>query len=215
MPLDAIDEEAMSQLPTLEFIRPTVSDVEIGSVDSQADAAQLSDEARDIFGVDGTGIKVGILSDSYNTLGGADDGIASGDLPGTGNPNGFTTPIEVLQELPNTGIDEGRAMAEIVHDDRVAIYVLYKEGWPAGFAEIDWRRRPLAEVKFFGLVPEAQGAGLGRWFLRQVLDLVWSAAPERVIIETCTMDAPQALRMYQRAGFSVYDQGRGVIEWRG
>ena len=111
-------------------------------------------------------------------------------------------------------LDDG-ALARIVHDDRVAIYVLYKEGWPAGFAEIDWRRTPLCDFKFFGLVPDAQGAGLGRWFLRQVLDLVWSAEPERVIIETCTMDSPAALRIYQREGFTVYDQGRGVIEWRG
>ena len=106
-------------------------------------------------------------------------------------------------------------LAGIVHDDRVAIYVLYKEGWPAGFAEIDWRRAGLADFKFFGLVPEAQGDGLGRWFLREVLGLVWAAGPERVIIETCSMDAPAALRMYQREGFSVYDQGSGVIEWRG
>ena len=106
-------------------------------------------------------------------------------------------------------------LAAIIHDDRVAIYVLYKEGWPAGLAEVDWRRRPLADFKFFGLVPEAQGAGLGQWFLHEVLQLVWSAEPERVIIETCTLDAPAALRLYQRAGFSVYDQGRGVVDWRG
>ena len=106
-------------------------------------------------------------------------------------------------------------LAPMVHDDRVAIYVLYKEGWPAGLAEVDWRQRPLADFKFFGLVPEAQGAGLGRWFLHEVLQLIWSAEPERVIIETCTLDAPAALRLYQQAGFSVYDQGRGVVEWRG
>jgi GNAT superfamily N-acetyltransferase len=107
------------------------------------------------------------------------------------------------------------ALSRIVHDDRVAIYVLYKEGWPAGFAEVDWRKKPVADFKFFGLVPEAQGEGLGRWFLRQVLDLVWSAEPQRVIIETCSMDSPAALRLYQREGFSVYDQAKGVIEWRG
>ena len=106
-------------------------------------------------------------------------------------------------------------LTEIIHDDRVAIYVLYKEGWPAGFAEVDWRRAPLCDFKFFGLVLEAQGSGLGRWFLRQVLDLIWASEPDRVIIETCTMDSPAALRLYQRAGFTVYDQGTGVIEWRG
>lgn len=106
-------------------------------------------------------------------------------------------------------------LSAIIHDDRIAIYILYKEGWPAGFAEIDWRNKPVAEFKFFGLVPDAQGGGLGRWFLRQILDLIWASEPERVIIETCTMDSPAALRMYQRAGFSVYDQGNGLIEWRG
>ena len=110
---------------------------------------------------------------------------------------------------------DDEVLARIVHDERVALYVLYKEGWPAGLAEVDWRGRPLADFKFFGLVPEAQGGGLGAWFLRQVLDLVWASEPERVIIETCSLDAPAALRLYQRAGFSVYDQGKGVIDWRG
>ena len=107
------------------------------------------------------------------------------------------------------------ALAAIVHDDRVAFYVLYKEGWPAGFAEVDWRRKPVADFKFFGLVPEAQGAGLGAWLLRQILDLVWTQGPDRVIIETCSLDSPRALRLYQKAGFSVYDSARGIVDWRG
>ncbi|MEI9956416.1 MAG: hypothetical protein WDM90_08975 [Ferruginibacter sp.] len=41
--------------------------------------------------------------------------MASGDLPGPGNPFGFTTPVTVLQDFA-TGTDEGRAMANIVHD---------------------------------------------------------------------------------------------------
>lgn len=106
-------------------------------------------------------------------------------------------------------------LRDIIHDDRVALYVLYKEGWPAGMAEVDWRNRPDADFKFFGLVPEVQRAGLGRWFLRQVLDLIWTGEPDRVTIETCTMDDPAALRMYQRAGFSATGQARGIIEWRG
>jgi len=34
-----------------------------------------------MFGVDGTGVKVGVLSDSYNCLNGAAAGVATGDLP--------------------------------------------------------------------------------------------------------------------------------------
>ena len=40
-------------------------------ITSQGDAAQRSDVARANVGVDGTGVTVGTLSDSYDQLGGA------------------------------------------------------------------------------------------------------------------------------------------------
>jgi hypothetical protein len=68
-------------------------------------------EALDESGlnVDGTGIRVGVLSDSFNDLGGAAADEASGALPGAAS-------IEVLEDLPSGGSDEGRAMMQIVHD---------------------------------------------------------------------------------------------------
>jgi subtilisin family serine protease len=83
---------------------------------SQGDTAQGSYLARKQSKVNGKGTKVGILSDSYNLLGTAELGILGGELPGKGNPLGFKKPVEVLEELDVDGIDEGRAMAEIVHD---------------------------------------------------------------------------------------------------
>ena len=75
-------------------------------------------------GYTGAGITVGAQSDSYNDLSSAypvhaAQDVASGDLPGTGNPNGYTTPVNVLSDLPansNDGEDEGRAMLQIIHD---------------------------------------------------------------------------------------------------
>ncbi len=76
--------------------------------------------------IDGTGITVGIISDSYDTattfvatgapltIHEADD-IRSGDLPGPGNPLGNNQPVVVLEDFPG-GTDEGRAMAQLVHD---------------------------------------------------------------------------------------------------
>lgn len=100
--------------------RPTARPVNrAGSVLSQGDPAQRSNVARQRFGVNGTGVKIGILSDSYNFLKGEAAGIASGDLPGAGNPNGFTKPVTVLRDFSSTTrppLDEGRAMAEIIHD---------------------------------------------------------------------------------------------------
>ncbi|HTL10770.1 MAG TPA: hypothetical protein VL307_21000, partial [Chitinophagaceae bacterium] len=84
---------------------------------SQGDTAQLSYQARKKMHVDGKGVKLGILSDSYDNLGTAADGVRGGELPGAGNPFNDRKPVIVLQDLDNgTGTDEGRAMAEIVHD---------------------------------------------------------------------------------------------------
>ncbi len=90
--------------------------MKIGSATSGGDAATKSDLARTSYNVDGTGIKIGVISDSYNFLNGASGGVASGDLPGVGNPNGYTTPITILDDDISTGTDEGRAMMEIIHD---------------------------------------------------------------------------------------------------
>ncbi|MEB3355116.1 MAG: S8 family serine peptidase [Synechococcales bacterium] len=89
----------------------------VGQVTSQGDRALQADVARQLFNIDGSGIKIGIISDSFNAFRSTDEDIASGDLPGEDNPNGFTQPVQILQDLPRFfGIDEGRAMAQIIHD---------------------------------------------------------------------------------------------------
>src|SRR5947208_15667748 len=62
-----------------------------GSVTTQGDAVMNAPNARSTYNVNGAGIKIGIISDSFNNLGGMSAGISSGDLSGPGNPNGFTT----------------------------------------------------------------------------------------------------------------------------
>jgi hypothetical protein len=91
-----------------------------GAATSEGDLQLGAMAARDGFEVDGSGVKVGILSDSFNQDQAADTNaaadIASGDLPGPGNPCGYTAPVQVLDDSINSGNDEGRAMAQIVHD---------------------------------------------------------------------------------------------------
>jgi hypothetical protein len=89
---------------------------DVGVATSAGDVAHAAAAARSAFGVNGTGVKIGVLSDSYNNQGGAATNVATGDLPGPGNPNGFTTAVTVLQDLSGGGTDEGRAMLQIVHD---------------------------------------------------------------------------------------------------
>jgi hypothetical protein len=95
--------------------------VACGSVVSEGDTQLAAAEARSDFGVDGSGVTVGILSDSFDTdptaATRASTDIASGDLPGAANPCGFTNPFSLLDDsLTVEATDEGRAMAQIVHD---------------------------------------------------------------------------------------------------
>jgi uncharacterized repeat protein (TIGR01451 family) len=104
-PMSAIDK--MSQSSHLNFARSAMAVNNVGAVTSQGDAAIKADIARQDFGVDGTGVTVGVLSDSYDCLAGAAADIASGDLP---------LGVNVLDDSACPGIDEGRAMLQIVHD---------------------------------------------------------------------------------------------------
>jgi hypothetical protein len=91
-----------------------------GAVRSEGDAQLTAASARASWGVDGSGVTVGILSDSFDrdpaaaTRAAAD--VASGDLPGPGSPCGSSQPVGVLADRDPGGEDEGRAMAQIVHD---------------------------------------------------------------------------------------------------
>ena len=73
--------------------------------DDNSDIALGGPTARSEFNVTGAGIKVGILSDSFNLTGGMAADEANGNLPAS---------VQILQE-GSSGHDEGRAMADLVH----------------------------------------------------------------------------------------------------
>ncbi len=109
LPIDHVDE--MARLASLNFARPAYQPItNVGRTTSQADLSMNADEARRIFGVDGTGVTVGVLSDSFDSLGGGREDSATGDLPPFHE-------LIVLEDLPpESGSDEGRAMMQLIHD---------------------------------------------------------------------------------------------------
>lgn len=139
LPVSAI--EAATAVTELHSMRAALSRTNTGSVTTQGDYVQGTANLRSTAALDGTGITVGILSDSYNCYATyaasgnppatgnagyassgfaatATDDVASGDLPATAN-------INILAEAPCADYgaplllpdgDEGRAMMQIVHD---------------------------------------------------------------------------------------------------
>ncbi|MGF1492781.1 MAG: S8 family serine peptidase [Microcoleaceae cyanobacterium] len=110
-PIEFLDDlngmdQIMGVIPASQAITST------GLVTSQADFVHESDRVRSTLpeGFDGTGLTVGIMSDSFDisSNGSAAEDIASKDLPEN---------INILQEGPSGGLsDEGRAMAQLIHD---------------------------------------------------------------------------------------------------
>src|SRR5579883_1087320 len=68
----------------------------------------LNGPAARALSVDGTGVNIGILSDSFNILGGAATDEGDGALPSAAN-------VHIVQEGQAGDTDEGRAMAQVIH----------------------------------------------------------------------------------------------------
>ena len=120
-PVDKLDQ--LKSVSTLHIARPAYAAFKnVGKTTSQGDSVMRADKARTKYNVSGAGSKVGVISDSYNSLNGAADGVASGDLP---------TNVQVIRDIPATikGTDEGRAMAEIVHDVAPGAGIAFNTGY--------------------------------------------------------------------------------------
>jgi thiosulfate/3-mercaptopyruvate sulfurtransferase len=90
------------------------------------------------------------------------------------------------------------------------IWVIYVEGCPAGFFEINFSNMPqYADIQYFGLLHAYQGRGLARFLLSEAIYAAWDRGPQIVSIQTNTLDSPKALVLYQKAGFepvATYDE---------
>lgn len=95
--------ERLAELSEIEVIRAAGAAFTRKLDTTEGDAAHYADIARSSFGVDGSGVTIGVLSDGVDALASLQ---ASGDLPST---------VTVLSGEGGSG-NEGAAMLEIVHD---------------------------------------------------------------------------------------------------
>lgn len=93
------------------------------------------------------------------------------------------------------------------------IWVLAADGCPAGFFELDLSAMPReADILYFGLIPEYQGRGLSKFMLSEAIHAAWDRQPQKVTIQTNTLDSPRALILYQKAGFNPVGAYEEMIE---
>ncbi len=103
-----------------------------GLVQSQGDSGMQSYLVRNGYNLSGNGVKVGVISDSYNSIPGDYAGIdiLNGDLPGAANPENHLSPVDLVGEYPyGQSIDEGRAMMQIIHDVAPEAQLAFRTGF--------------------------------------------------------------------------------------
>ena len=103
-------------------------------------------------------------------------------------------------------------LSELINKPDVRIYVLYVQGTPAGYTELDFTDSDNVEIAYFGLIPDFIGRGLGLYFLDWIVATAWSENPERIWVHTCNLDHPAAIAIYQKAGLSPFKQEMKIID---
>jgi GNAT superfamily N-acetyltransferase len=106
-------------------------------------------------------------------------------------------------------------LAEILAKPETHVYVLYVAGVPAGFAELDLtdlEENGVIDLHYMGLIPDFIGKGYGKYLLNWAIDTAWGLKPQRITVNTCSLDHPTALGAYQKAGFGVYDQRTDIVD---
>jgi GNAT superfamily N-acetyltransferase len=105
------------------------------------------------------------------------------------------------------------ALTAIIADSQAALFaVVDRTGIEVGMLELDFRKSPDCEIAFFGLVPELNGGGHGRWLMAETQIRAWRPGVECVWVHTCTLDHPSALNFYRKQGFVAINREIEIFE---
>ena len=122
MPLERLED--LAALDSVRTIRPTDRYMVQMINTTEGDVAHATDEVRTNFGVDGTGVQVGAMSDSVESLATL---VASGDLPAG---------VTILPGQAGAGTSEGTALLEIIHDMAPGADLFFATGTSGFLAEM-------------------------------------------------------------------------------
>ena len=210
IPFDRIDEVA--QLPFVSRITsPSYAAPRAGSVTTEGDAILGSDLLR-ALGVDGSGVKVGVISDGVRGRAAAQ---ATGDLPPGITVFGACTRRPFSGSACDSGNDcnEGTALLEIVHDIAPGAEL----GFGAASTSLEFIQRIDDLVNAFGadVIVDDLGFFTAPYFEDGPIAKAVAAVKDRVVYVSAAGN--HALRHYEAAyletiadAFSDHDFGRAA-----
>jgi ribosomal protein S18 acetylase RimI-like enzyme len=94
----------------------------------------------------------------------------------------------------------------------VHIWIARVRGESAGYFELRRHVDRTVEVMYFGLAPAFIGRGLGGWLLTRAAEEAFALDASRIVLNTCTLDAPQALPNYLARGFTIVREDEYLID---
>ncbi len=97
-----------------------------------------------------------------------------------------------------------------INEANIEIFALQVDNEDAGYAEFAVLK-DCVEIVYFGLFASFVGKGLGKFFLQWCINKAWSYEPKWIQLNTCSLDHPNALGVYESAGFKII---RTAIEER-
>jgi len=128
VPFDKVDD--LAALESVDFVElPIYPVLQTGLVNSAGDGILNADDVRAQLGVDGTGIRIGVISDGVDHL-----------AMVQGGPNPDLPAITINPARPGTldpDEDEGTAMLEIIHDLAPGAQLFFSSGIAGTVAMID------------------------------------------------------------------------------
>lgn len=106
-------------------------------------------------------------------------------------------------------------LSTLLQREGVALHLLELEGQRVGYVETQHVVRSgggsETQILYFGLVPQAIGRGVGRYFLNWSVHRAFRDPIDRLWVHTCSLDHPRALQTYESVGFAEFRRESGWV----
>ncbi|MEA3445313.1 MAG: GNAT family N-acetyltransferase [Bacteroidota bacterium] len=81
-----------------------------------------------------------------------------------------------------------------------------------GYFELEIQENKNVEIKFFGLLPQFIGSGIGGYFLSHAINSAWQLGAKRIWLHTCSSDNENATANYISRGFEIFKEEKEIEE---